>query len=366
MSNKAVKNIRIEQDKKKKRSNQIHMLMTISTIAITCVFCAIILIENSGVKILRDEREVVNSDKSSWVKSYSDEESVQVAIEFDYINTQLETYELLREKCNEYIENESKSEDNIKVTTDVNIEEFYVEVDKSTVVDSTLMSEIDIIVKDLGIESNTEDSKLSTVINNTGDVSMHETGPLYFQDRLLLRYINSDGDMQVIMSSTSPNVILDDAGKIVKTEMNIKTFSRDKLQEGFNTDTFTKSTDTIKTIISNNILTEEQYIQDIAELFIYILKIDGDNINQKFKRQALKYFTLDGYNNIIDSRNRILLDESTQVDVTILEAGKSNTDISTKDRIFMQLKSEKEGKEIITNIIVKLDNNFKIFDIDIL
>lgn len=367
MSNKILKNN--NQDKK---NNQIHMLITMMTIAMTCVFCAIMMIQNSGVQVMKDNRETIINDKSSWVKSYHDEESIQVAIEFDYIDTSENRYELLRESCNKYIEAEDTPNYDIIVDTAVSIkEDIHIDVNKSNIINHTTMSHIDDIIRDLGIEyNNIKESNIKNIINKADNNEyMHETGPIYFQDRLLLRYINSSGNMQVVLANLINEVIESTGDTQLMTDVvneKIVTFGRNELQSGFDMETATQSTDTIKTVISNNIMTEEEYINDIAELFIYILKTDSNNLNQKFQKQALKYFTLDGYNNIIDSKNRILLDDNTQIEVTILEAGKSNTSLSTKDRIFMQLKSDKNGKETITNIIVKLNSNFKIFDIDIL
>lgn len=367
MSNKLVKN-----KANNLRNNQIHMLVTIVTIAITCVFCAIIMINDSGIKVLHDTRETVSSDKSSWVKSYTDEESIQVAIEFDYINTPETSYETLREYCNEYIENEDINSAEVTVSTDISIkEDMYIDVNNSNILNNTYMEYIDEIIKSLGISyNNTKESNIKNIVNKDIDNEyMHETGPIYFQDRLLLRYINSDGKMQVVMANLVNETVQINSDAEETKEITVEkvvTYGRDSLQEGFDREVAHKSNDTIKTVITNRSLTEEEYVNDIAELFIYILKIDADNINQKFQKQALKYFTLDGYNNIVDSKNRILLDDDTQVEVTILEAGKSNTDIQTKDRIFMQLKSDRYGKETITNIIVKLNSEFKIFDIDIL
>ena len=68
----------------------------------------------------------------------------------------------------------------------------------------------------------------------------------------------------------------------------------------------------------------------------------------------------------IDSKNRIILSDNATISVNIVEAGKSSAEINYKDRVFIQLKIIDNEEVVLTNIVVKLNDKSKVFDIDIL
>lgn len=368
MSNKLVN----KQKENNTNSSQIHMLVTMITIAITCVFCGMLIIDSASIKKINVGEGYINRETYDLIKAYKDEESVQVDIEFYNINTSDSEYENLRVACNEYIDNENIEHEKVTVNTNIGInEDLHVDISQSSIIKGTLMESISNVLMDL--TSNEEDThEASNIMINTGNtnVSLHETGPIYFQDRLLLRYINYDGEMQVVASTLTTKEV-----EINNTETEHKgtayvndviTYGRSELDVAFNAKTLESASKPNKTVISGNMLTEEEYINDLTELFIHALKTDSVNLNQKFQKQALKYFTYDGYNTVIESKNRILLGENATVSVNIAEAGMSRSDLHMKDRVFIQLKIIDNDKVVLTNIVVKLNDKSKVFDIDIL
>lgn len=318
-------------------ANQIHTLVTIMFVTVACVFIGIQIISNSGVVITSNDTEYMSKEQLEMAKAFTDNESVQVAIKFKRITTTEDEYERLREACNIYME-QDLADNKTKVETDIKVEE------------------------DTFVDGNIEDSeKLKNKDNsNLSEHTMHETGPIYFQDKLLLRYINEKGEMQVVASALSSPI-----------ETNgVVTYGKNELYNIFKTDRLDNvlgdNGDILNVTIGENTITEQNYINDITNLFIEALQTNNENMSSSFKKQALKYFTYDGYDNILNSKDSIKLSDKSILEVTSAEAGKSNTELFNKDRIFIQLKIVNDSSEVYTNIVVKLDKNFKVFDIDIL
>ena len=370
MSNKIVKDKDIKENN---NNSQIHMLITIITIAITCVFCSLLIIDGSNISRIRvDKDAILEKQRSELIKSYEDEESIKVDIEFSVINTTDSDYDILRSACNKYLDKENKDNETISVNTTVGINEnLYVDNNHSGIIHGTLHEDIVNIINELTGEKENISVVNSIIPNTSNKVDyMHETGPIFFQDKILLRYINYKGEMQVVASSLAvkeQELVVSTEGEVqnvMTTE--VLTYGRSELVKAFNVDTIRKSDKPVKHILSSNVLTEEEYLKDITDIFIEALKTESNELNQKFQKQALKYFTYDGYNNIIDSKNRIILQDNATVSVNIVEAGKSSNEISYKDRVFIQLKILNNEEVILTNIVVKLNDKSKVFDIDIL
>jgi hypothetical protein len=346
-----------------------------------------IIIQTSGTQTLVDTRQSgVAGSMDDLVKSYKDEEGTQVLIDFGIINTSEDDYERLREACNEYIETNTDTDNSVNIDTNVGINEvLYIDIENMSILKNTLIGEISNTLRDLGDISSTDDT-LSTldktiignrILNKNKNAMMHETLPIYFQDKILVRYINTNGDMQVVASGLSKSIVEttidtdaenDSESEQVETtiEEKVVTSGRKDLASVFNIETMHDEDEPIKQAITGNILTEEEYINDITNIFINTLTTDSSELNQKLQKQALRYFTYAGYETTIASKNKILLTDDSDITVMIAEAGKSDISMSTKDRIFIQLKVTDGQQEVLTNIIVKLNNDFKVFDIDIL
>ena len=71
MSNKIVKDKDIKENN---NNSQIHVLITIITIAITCVFCSLLIIDGSNISRIRFHKDtILEKQRSELIKSYEDE-----------------------------------------------------------------------------------------------------------------------------------------------------------------------------------------------------------------------------------------------------------------------------------------------------
>lgn len=322
----------MNKERKKNENDQehIHTLITTILVIIACVFVGIGIINSKRIVTFKtDDSSNMQTEQKKLAKSFSDIEGVQVAIKFNKITTDTDTYDKLRIACNKYMEKDI-ADNKVKVDTNV-------KVDENTFIDN----------KD-NIESTEQ---------QLDNLAMHETGPIYFQNKLLLRYINSNGEMQLVASSINKDDSIHTCGK-----QDIKEI----FNEEENRDGDTDNSEEAMTTISNNTITEKEYVDEITNLFIEALQIDNTDLDSNFKKQALKYFTYDGFNNILNSRDGLKLSDKASIKVNVAEAGKSCEEIIDKDRIFIQLDISDNNNNVLVNIIVKLNKNFRVFDIDII
>lgn len=172
---------------------------------------------------------------------------------------------------------------------------------------------------------------------------MNETGPIYLNDMLVMRYISDSGEMKVVASK-----INEDTGEI-------KTSALNDLETGEVSDWKSNNRDTKIT----GTITEDAYLQDVMTIFVSL--VTQKDIDYTLKREALQFFTEDGYNSMIKNPNRLLVDKNS-LEVKYIVAGKSSLENKSKDRVLLQLIVDKNS---YVNVVVKLNKNNKIFDIDI-
>lgn len=172
---------------------------------------------------------------------------------------------------------------------------------------------------------------------------MNETGPIYLNDMLVMRYISDSGEMKVVASK-----INEDTGEI-------KTSALNDLETGEVSDWKSNNRDTKIT----GTITEDAYLQDVMTIFVSL--VTQKDIDYTLKREALQFFTEDGYNSMIKNPNRLLVDKNS-LEVKYIVAGKSSLENKNKDRVLLQLIVDKNS---YVNVVVKLNKNNKIFDIDI-
>ena len=326
----------MNKERKKNENNQehIHMLITTILVIIACVFVGIGIINSKKIVTFKtDDSRNTQTEQKKLAKSFSDIEGVQVAIKFNKITTDNDTYDKLRVACNRYMEKDI-ADNKVKVDTNVKVEE-------NTFIDN---------------KDNIEYTE-----QQLDNLAMHETGPIYFQNKLLLRYINSNGEMQLVASSINKDDSIHTCGK-----QDIKEIFNEKENGDEDTDNEQDNSEEAMTTISNNTITEKEYVDEITKLFIEALQIDNTDLDSNFKKQALKYFTYDGFDNILNSRDGLKLSDKASIKVNVAEAGKSCEEIADKDRIFIQLGISDNNNNVLVNIIVKLNKNFRVFDIDII
>ena len=200
-------------------------------------------------------------------------------------------------------------------------------------------------------------------------------------DAILLRFMNEKGELKIIAAKAvfNDNISLDfninntyndSTEYIVVDGQHLEELFYDTENEFINTEMseYLYNIKPIQYINENNNfivkVTEDNYFKDMSSIFIEIIKKSSDDIDKELKEKALNYFTYDGYNTIVNGVEHIESD-TTNISVSFIKAGKSSIDALYCDRIIMQLVTENNNNKIYTNLIIKLDQSHKVFDIDI-
>lgn len=272
----------------------------------------------------------------------------QIDIAFNNIDTSNEEYDILRDKCIEYANNNDVHISNIETS---------VKVTETTYIDNSKYK--------------------YKYLSDT----MYETGPVYMDDAILLRFMNEKGELKIIAAKAvfKDNISLDfninntyndSTEYIVVDGQHLEELFYDTENEFINTEMseYLYNIKPIQYINENNNfivkVTEDNYFKDMSSIFIEIIKKSSDDIDNELKEKALNYFTYDGYNTIVNGVEHIESD-TTNISVSFIKAGKSYIDALYCDRIVMQLVTENNNNKIYTNLIIKLDQSHKVFDIDI-
>lgn len=272
----------------------------------------------------------------------------QIDIAFNNIDTSNEEYDILRDKCIEYANNNDVHISNIETS---------VKVTETTYIDNSKYK--------------------YKYLSDT----MYETGPVYMNDAILLRFMNEKGELKIIAAKAvfNDNISLDfninntyndSTEYIVVDGQHLEELFYDTENEFINTEMseYLYNIKPIQYINENNNfivkVTEDNYFKDMSSIFIEIIKKSSDDIDKELKEKALNYFTYDGYNTIVNGVEHIESD-TTNISVSFIKAGKSSIDALYCDRIIMQLVTENNNNKIYTNLIIKLDQSHKVFDIDI-
>lgn len=288
-----------------------------------------------------EKRAILNEDEI-WQKAFEESEKNRLGVIFEPINTQEETYNKLRISCNEFIEQVDKDIDTIVDVETIINEEVYVDGIEEAV---ELTKDIKEVKKD------TEDNKVETTDNR--EISSEiieqaaETGPIYLEDKIIIRYINDDGRLKIA------------AAEVDKKTSEITVSNKTDLDKKIKTRKYTQN--------NGGVMTEDEYLDEIVNTVVGLLQSSKNSAVTEYKKQALKYFTADGAKTVVDSRLVINKDNNIDTIVGFVEAGKSSTTAKLKDRIYMQIKVKVPNveHEDIYGIILKINENNKIFDIDI-
>lgn len=291
------------------------------------VICGIMIV--NYISNLRIEDEI-DEDTLIWEKAFVEAEKQKVGIIFDSISTTEEEYGQLREKCTEFIENNKEAK----------------EVDANIAVDT--------IVDEKVFIDGEEQLSLS---NKTTDESA-ETGPIYFQDMLMNRYINSSGELRVvaaIFNNDKSDIIITRKDKLVDTLESL-----DKESSALSGES------AVSEDIEKDWVSESEYIRGVDRAIKSMLLARTKEDIEQAETLALKYFTLDGKQMVFGNRDSLNISSDSRLKTEFIQAGKSNSSKTYKDRIYMQLKLNVEDKEADIYLILKLNSNLRIFDIDIL
>ena len=306
---------------KKTSKNNTSLGSSFSDMAIPIVIILVFVVAG-GIVLINSLSTLSNSDEITvdiWEEAFREVERNKVGISFEPIVTTEDIYTILRVECNKYIEQVDKEPDTV--------------VSVKTTVDE------DIFVD--GVEQ--LDDKEGT---NNVMVDASETGPIYFNDRILIRYMNDSGELKIVTSS-----IDNETGEVeVYNKKNIRYTNKLEYNDELN----------------KSLLSESEYLNILKDTTVGILTAKTNKELKDYQRNALTYFTLDGSKTVIDGRATVNKNNKSKIEVQFIEAGKSSLNVTYKDRVYMHVKAV-DGDEVdIYGIILKLDQNSRIFDIDII
>lgn len=293
-------------------NNFVEVLIPSIIILATIIFIGITLI-NTRLNI---SKPVAEADL--WATAFENVESQKIGVQFNQINTDEKTYTDLRVECNKYIEQIDKKPD---ITVDV-----------------------DAIIEEAVFVDNNE-RKTKEINNTMNDIS--ETGPIYFNNKLILRYMTQSGELKIVAAMVKENkdIIISN-----KNDIHYK-LANDQKEENK---------------LEGNLISEDEYLKDLGSLVVNLMEASTVKKLNGYQKEALNYFTLDGNKSVIDSRKTTNINNKSKIQMVYIEAGKSSMDSLYKDRVYMQIIS-KEGKNIETfGIILKLNQNSRVFDIDVI
>lgn len=177
------------------------------------------------------------------------------------------------------------------------------------------------------------DNESSTTEENTESQLYKITDTLYSNDFMLSTYVNSSGDIRSCIAILDKNT-----DKIV-----------------------VRATDELSEIETANEYTRSKELKNIGKVLINIIESDSKELNNETTKEL---FTKDSYNDIVTNINNSI--KSENVRVTFMRYNKSSLDSEYFDRIIAQVESLETTRNSKVNIIIKLDENNKIYDMDII
>lgn len=183
----------------------------------------------------------------------------------------------------------------------------------------------------------TENKFVDNEASNTDDSTESQlykiTDTLYSNDFMLSTYVNSSGDIRSCIAILDKN-----KGKID-----------------------VRATDELSDIETANEYTRSKELKNIGKVLINIIESDSKELNNETTKEL---FTKDSYNDIVTNINNSI--KSENVRVTFMRYNKSSLDSKYFDRVIAQVESLETTRNSKVNIIIKLDENNKIYDMDII
>lgn len=278
-----------------------------------------------------------SSEDLIWEQAFLEAEKNKVGVVFEPINTTEDEYTKIRIKCNEFLEQNDEGRQidaNIAVDTVVDEQQF--------------------------IDGDISKSKASDEKND----NMSETGPIYFQDMLMIRYINTDGKLKVItgmFNGDKSDIVVSRQDKLVQSVEKISKASENYLVSN---DTENKADE--NEAQHPDWISESDYLLGVSETLKSMLLANTTEEIREAESSAMNYFTLEGKQTVFGNRKDIKLSSGSTIETSYIIAGKSDSSKTYKDRIYIQLKIKVGEDEFNTYIILKLNNNLRIYDIDII
>lgn len=194
-------------------------------------------------------------------------------------------------------------------------------------------SSIDNTEKSTETENKFVDNKSSNTEESAESQLYKITDTLYSNDFMLSTYVNSSGDIRSCIAILDKNT--------------------DKIA--------VRATDELSEIETANEYTRSKELKNIGKVLINIIESDSKELNNETTKEL---FTKDSYNDIVTNINNSI--KSENVRVTFMRYNKSSLDSEYFDRIIAQVESLETTRNSKVNIIIKLDENNKIYDMDII
>lgn len=194
-------------------------------------------------------------------------------------------------------------------------------------------SSLDNTEKSTETENKFVDNESSNTEESTESQLYKITDTLYSNDFMLSTYVNSSGDIRSCIAILDKNT--------------------DKIA--------VRATDELSEIETANEYTRSKELKNIGKVIINIIESDSKELNNETTKEL---FTKDSYNDIVTNINNSI--KSENVRVTFMRYNKSSLDSEYFDRIIAQVESLETTRNSKVNIIIKLDENNKIYDMDII
>ncbi|MBR1453940.1 MAG: hypothetical protein IJ593_04780 [Lachnospiraceae bacterium] len=297
----------------------------VSILIITLVIASVAAITTFILisKLSNNDSESIQ-DYNIWDAEFNKLNNTPVGVVFNEISTSEKEYDLLRDRCQLFLASIiQKDELDTTVNTDVKVdEEQFVDGEK------------------------TNDYLETNIIDNRGLV---ETGPIYSDNMIIIRYVNESGELAVVSSAFIGEP---------KTSSNVEIYKQSGIREyiGNNIIELTGEVD------SSDTVSELKYVSIISDCIRSALKDRSYSNIQKL----LPYFTKDGKDTVINAGIELGLTSATNIVPVLGIAGKSDTSKNLKDRVYLQFDIVNGTESSTINIIVKLNEYLRIFDIDII
>lgn len=285
-----------------------------------------------------------------WAEAFASVESNRVGIVFNSMSTTDEEYDLLRNACNTYIESIKNPDD-----TDANLS-VDIDVSEQSYIDGNI---------DNNSKSNLHNDDRTDDGANPNPLNQVETGPVYFEDMLMIRYINSDGLMNVATGA------FDYGNTQSKSSNNTVVLSQPELSEFYSNNFKTIATveseeDAEPESTPNKTIPESEYMMAVSDCIKQLMLARSNSDEQAAMNKALNYFTSDGKESVLNGKELLEISDDTEISYVFGMCGKSSTSQTVKDRVYLQYDVVNGDNITRVNIIVKLNSNLRIFDIDII
>lgn len=282
--------------------------------------------------IINQPEDEMSAEERVWMEAYLEAEKNKVGVIFDPISTTQDRYTEYREACDDYINQEFNSE-----TADA-------KVDVSTIVN-----------EEMYVDS--QEQRSNTIEDDLEADSPSETGPIYFQDMLMLRYMNSAGLLKVVAA--------------IEDDGNIDVVDQPGLLEEINnvtggSGTVDKINSLEENIQENTFTSEVEYLRGLSEALQLMILASDASSTRDAESAAINYFTYEGKQTVFSSKQDIEISENSSIKTLFIEAGKSDSSKTYKDRIYTQQEITTDDAKYVVNIILKLNSNLRVFDIDLL